>query len=368
MSVSKNWCFTLNAVGREKDEWPALATPELPPVMLYDPGLMQAIFYQLERAPTTGEPHLQGFMISKKNCRLTGVKKMLPNCTHWEIMRGTVMQSVEYCSKSDTKIAGPWQFGDLPTGKGKGKRTDWSDVKEEIAAGHTKKQILLEHPHLAPCAKGIDALIWANKPAPPLCRDIQVWFLYGPTDTGKTHRAYTAFPNAFKVKGKYFEGKSFDMYDGQEVLILDEWSPFEWPLTLMNSLLDKWECQLQCRYENKYAYWTKVIIATNFAPTECYTSVPVLQRASFTRRLTYKIEILDKYDPVVDFKNAPLVIPGRDDCSSQLPDPDAALVFPDAVIDVDADEPQPAAYAPPDVHPIRDFTPVSLFAIMNKNK
>jgi len=221
-------------------------------------------------------------------------------------------------------------------------------------------------------------LIWANKPEPPICRDIQVFYLYGATGTGKTHRAYTVFPKAFKVAGKYYEGKSFDMYDGEAVLILDEWSPYEWPLTLMNSLLQKWECRLQCRYENKYAYWTKVIICTNFKPEECYTSVLALQRATFDRRLTFKIEIITQHDPVVDFETGsglptvpntpdPLIIPGRDDCASQLPDPDAGIIVPATPPDQLHDEPPAAAYAPPDVLPYKNFMPTSLYAYMHKH-
>ena len=182
-----------------------------------------------------------------------------------------------------------------------GKRTDWDAVKKDLEAGKTRKEVLLEHPHLAPCVKGIDALVDALMPDPPLSRDIEVWYLTGSTGTGKTHRAYTAFPNAFKVKGKYFEGKTFDQYAGQETLILDEWDPYEWPLTLMNTLLDKWECPLQCRFFNKYAYWTRVIICTNYKLAECYPAVMQLQRNTFQRRIHHEIEIVDQQNPVVDF-------------------------------------------------------------------
>lgn len=347
MSRGTNWVFTLNADERDSVEWPMNATVEMPPVSLYDAGYMRCIFYQLERGTGTGHVHLQGFLVTLKTQRLPAVSKLLPHA-HIELMKGNVKQNIEYCSKSETKLAGPWTFGDLPTGKGKGKRTDWSDVKEEVIAGKSKADILMDHPHLAPCFKGIEALIEAARPPPPLQREVKVWFLYGPTGTGKTHRAFTAFPKAYKIKGKLFEGKTFDMYNGEETLILDEWSPYEWPLTAMNDLLDKWECRLQCRYSNKYAYWTRVIICTNFKPEECYPAVPTLQRASFERRLTYKVAINDRETPV-DFDTVPTVpstpvapgspdicpIPdpfaghhaGDPDFSSQMDDPDAAGIY-----------------------------------------
>ena len=294
----RNWCFTVNANEEEAKLWVDTATAELAPVDLFDAEHMKAAFYQLERAPTTGQVHLQGFVVMHKVSRLTAVSKVLPHA-HLELMKGTVVQNVEYCSKSATKVAGPWKFGELPVKQGK--RTDWDSVKKDLEAGKTKKEVLLEHPHLAPCAKGIDALVDALMPEPPLSRNIEVWYLTGPTGTGKTHRAYTAFPKAYKVKGKYFEGKTFDQYAGQETLILDEWDPYEWPLTLMNTLLDKWECPLQCRFFNKYAYWTRVIICTNYKLEECYPAVMELQRNTFQRRIHHEIEIVDQQNPVVDF-------------------------------------------------------------------
>lgn len=316
MSRSCNWCFTINATETEATAWEESATPDMAPVWLFDAGTMKGMLYQLEKAPTTGQIHIQGFMITLKTQRMTGVAKMLPHA-HLEVMKGSVKQNIEYCSKSDSKVAGPWTFGELPTKQGK--RTDWSTVKEMADAGSKKKDILAEFPHLAPCVKGIEALIEASRPAPPISRDVQVWYLYGATGTGKTHRAYTAFPKAFKIRGKYFEGKSFDMYDGEEVLILDEWSPYEWSLTLMNTLLDKWETPLQCRYNNKYAYWTKVIICTNFKPEECYAAVLGGQKASFFRRLTHQVEILSQTNPEIDFINNKITLVPDDEI---LTDPD----------------------------------------------
>jgi len=235
----------------------------------------------------------------KGNKRLSALKT-LSSAAHWERRRGTHEEARDYCKKAESRVNGPWELGHEKVPQ-QGKRNDWALVAEKISQGCTRKQILLDQPHLAPCAKGVDALIEAHLPDPPLQRDIKVFYLYGPTGTGKTHRAYTTFPQAFKVKGKYFEGKSFDKYEAQKVLILDEWDPTEWSLTLMNSILDKWECCLQCRYFNKYAYWETVIICTNFKPTECYPAVYQLQRDSFLRRLTDVYEIKSRDDPVVDF-------------------------------------------------------------------
>lgn len=252
--------------------------------------------YQLEKAPDTGRLHLQGFIQFKNALTASALKELFPGA-HIELCTSSEKSNTRYCSKNQSRIAGPWLFG-KPTSQGK--RTDWDDVKDMAAAGSTKREIVLAHPKLAPCFKGIEVLCQAVKGLPPIERTLRVWFLYGETRVGKTHRARTRFPEAYVVTGKYCDGKSFDMYDCESALILDEWRWDEWPLTLMDGILDKWRFQLQCRYYNKYAWWTEVIICSNQKPEDCYPATSTLNRACFLRRLTNCIEI-ESQEQQVDF-------------------------------------------------------------------
>lgn len=252
--------------------------------------------YQLEKCPETGRLHLQGFIQFKNALTKAALKELFPGA-HTELCTSSEKSNERYCSKSNSRIAGPWLFG-KPTSQGK--RTDWDDVKELATAGTTKRDIILAHPNLAPCYKGIEVLCQAVKGSPPLERAVRVWFLYGQTGVGKTHRARTRFPEAYVVTGKYSEGKSFDMYDNESALILDEWRWDEWSLTLMDGMLDKWRYQLQCRYYNKYAWWTDVVICSNQTPDECYPTSSATNRACFLRRLTICIEVESK-EQQIDF-------------------------------------------------------------------
>lgn len=254
------------------------------------------MLYQIEKAPDTGRLHIQGFVQFKNQVRLNTLKDLFPGA-HAELCKGSEKDNERYCSKLDSRIAGPWTYGKKTS---QGKRTDWDDVKELAAAGTPRRDIILAHPKLAPCVKGIDVLVSAVRGPPPLERTIRTWFLYGPTATGKTHRARHRFPDAYVVTGRYYEGKSFDMYDNESALILDEWRWDEWPLTLMDGILDKWRFQLQCRYLNKYAGWTDVIILSNQDPDDCYPAVQQSHRECFLRRLNVKIEITNK-EQQVDF-------------------------------------------------------------------
>lgn len=351
MPGNRNWCFTLQASSEEERvTWAAPGTP-CPVGYWFDSGKIKYLVCQLERAPETGQLHLQGYCQFNNQIMLSGLAKITKDHKpHWEVRRGSHEQARDYCKKADSRVNGPWELGQEKNEQGK--RTDWAQVSEKIQQGCSKKQILMDHPHLAPCVRGVEALIDAHRPEAPLQRDVQVFFLYGPTGTGKTHRAFTTFPKAYKIKGRYFEGKSFDQYDNQTVLILDEWDPAQWDLTLMNSLLDKWECPLQCRYQNKTAYWTTVVICTNFKPEECYPAVFKLQRDTFLRRLTHIIEIKTKDDPVVDFG---LGQAATTSTTSAVDSNGSPLIYDaDAWDDMQASQPMPRTQPWPGNAPVRD--------------
>lgn len=288
---SKNFTFTIQATEEQEVTWPLAEECPIEP-----PDSYRYMMCQIERAPTTGKLHLQGFICFERNKRAGAVARMPEfQHAHIEVMRGTVKQNEEYCSKEDSKVKGPWRFGDAPA---QGKRTDWAEVKTMISQGKTRTEVYSEAPHLANCCRGIETLYEHFSPAVPLTRDVRVCVLTGATGTGKSHRARTSYPDAYVITGKYYEGKSFDQYRGEATLILDEWRNGEWPLTFMNAILDKWKLSLQCRYQNKWAAWTTVILCTNEDPDAAYSRDPC-----FHRRIEDRIiHVIDQQNPDVDLK------------------------------------------------------------------
>nr|QXP07664.1 MAG: replication associated protein [Arizlama virus] len=294
---ARMWCFTLPAdedLG-EHITWP-LATREVAPIHWADKKNFRYMMYQVERAPTTGKIHLQGFICLTGPLRLGELKTHYGARAHWERSRGTIAQNVEYVSKEESRLCGPFELGTKPEGGAQANKRKWEDVKQMAQQGLTRDQILMDMPHLASQHRGIDALIQATRPQPAISREIEVFYLTGPTGVGKTHHALNRFPNAFVIRGKYMEGKSFDMYNYETTLIMDEWTPFEWPLTLMNTILDKWKCPLTCRYNNKYAFWNSVVITTNVPIDDCYNLCLQMQRDSFRRRVTHIVQVTTRVD------------------------------------------------------------------------
>ena len=264
------------------------------------PFVGKYLVYQLEKAPETGKYHLQGYVQMGQQCRMITVKNKF-HCPemHLEIPHGTPEENKTYCTKEESRVRGPWEHGEFST---QGKRTDWAEVKAMIQAGNSDAEILERAPHFAAHSRGIEFLRTTFPQKPPIRRTVRVFYMCGPTGVGKTYRARMAFPDAYMVRAKYYDGKSFDDYAGEPTLILDEWDPVDWPITLMLSICDEWTFRLQCRYKNRWALWDTVIITTNTAFENAYFGLP--QKAAFDRRITHRVVINSRED-VLDFNEAP---------------------------------------------------------------
>ena len=86
-SSFKNWCFTLHDYTQEQYE-----------------TINWGIFggCQGEIAPDTGRAHLQGFFVLATKQRLSYLKKNFHATAHFEPMKGSIEDSIKYCSKEDS--------------------------------------------------------------------------------------------------------------------------------------------------------------------------------------------------------------------------------------------------------------------------
>ncbi len=89
-------CFTLN---NPSDPIP------------FDVEKMEYLVYQRE-VGVNGTPHFQGYCEFKTKKRLAAVKELLGNRCHIERRFGTQEQAIRYAKKEDTRVAGPWEFGE----------------------------------------------------------------------------------------------------------------------------------------------------------------------------------------------------------------------------------------------------------------
>lgn len=104
--------------------------------------------WQLERCPDTDRIHVQGYLELNGTKRLAGVKKLFwCDSVHVEKRRGTRLQAKEYCSKEDTKVQGPWEYGKWINGPGE--RSDLHAIAEAITDGADLRIIDSEFPEQA---------------------------------------------------------------------------------------------------------------------------------------------------------------------------------------------------------------------------
>jgi len=94
---SRAWVYTVNGAGVQAN----LVVSELSRC-----GCSYTVA-QNELAPTTQQPHVQGFLYCSDAKTLTAVQKMFGTFKpHLEIARGSVEQNLAYCTKDSTRVPG----------------------------------------------------------------------------------------------------------------------------------------------------------------------------------------------------------------------------------------------------------------------
>ena len=129
-------------------------------------------------------------------------------------------------------------------------------------------------------------------------RELEVTYIFGKTGSGKTRSVMDSYgyANVYRVTDYKHP---FDTYDGQDVIIFEEFRGGLKHGDMLN-YLDGYPLLLPCRYFNRQACYTKVFIITNIPPDAQYTSVDVETRKAFFRRIS-TVREYDDYGHVFDY-------------------------------------------------------------------
>lgn len=122
-------------------------------------------------------------------------------------------------------------------------------------------------------------------------RDLTVTYIFGKTGMGKTRSVMDKFgySNCYRVTDYKHP---FDTYDGQDVLIFEEFRGGLKHGDMLN-YLDGYPLLLPCRYFNRQACYTQVFIITNVPPDDQYLNVDSESRKAFHRRIHRVVAYLD---------------------------------------------------------------------------
>lgn len=256
-------------------------------------------------------PHTHIFFYSRSPIRFTTVKNQFPTA-HIESAYGTCQENKDYVAKlgkwadtdkSQTSQAGTFeQDGTMPTHEKKSSNAGQQYLFELVENGYQDAEILRMYPesflYLDKIQRARQTLL--EDEAKSNWRDLQVTYIYGKTNTGKTRSVMEQFgyENVYRVTDY---AHPWDSYKMQDVVLFEE---FRSSLRIqdMLSYLDGYPCTLPARYTNKQAGFTKVFITTNIPLEKQYPEVQENEPetwAAFMRRI-HKVQVFYG-DGIIDF-------------------------------------------------------------------
>lgn len=191
------------------------------------------LVYGYEESPTTGTPHLQGFITLPSLRRLTALKKLHPKI-HWEKAIKDSMTNATYCKKSGNF----YEDGKVPT---QGKRTDLEKAATLLLEGASVAAVALDNPSVfIKYSRGLRefALICQQPYDHP---DVRGYWYYGAPGTGKSRFARTHDSFYLKDQNKWFDG-----YAGETTIILDDLDT-----NVLGHHLKIWSDRYACNGETK---------------------------------------------------------------------------------------------------------------------
>lgn len=210
----------------------------------------------VERAPTTGKMHWQGYAELSKRWRMTQLVK-LKFGWHVEPCKGNQGENLSYCSKDGNYV----DHGELIK-KNQGKRSDLDRMRTVLASSGLRGVIAAGASYQA--IKYAEKVVTYNETKrnwKPL-----VLYIQGESGQGKSTMASDIaeylFPGTDNKYTKSSNSKWFDGYDAHPVCILDDWRDSWWTLTESLGLIDRNECRVECKGGSRQ-FLARVIIMTS---------------------------------------------------------------------------------------------------------
>lgn len=239
-----------------------------------------------------GTPHLQGACIIGRQVSFSVLKTWAGlQRAHIENMVGPPHASLVYCSKEDPN---PFIHGSLPQ---PGKRNDLHNAVDRLKQGATIRDlaqgdeatvVVKFHKGLTTLRSYLDA---KPRPVP------QVFWLHGPTGTGKT-RSAVDFAERVSGVGNYWISSGslrwFDGYDGHRVAIFDDLRPKHASFSFLLRLLDRYEVSVE--FKGGFVRWRPefIIVTANLGPREMWNYRTTEQLDQLERRCTL-IQQVEQY-------------------------------------------------------------------------
>lgn len=235
--------------------------------------------FQREKGHKEETEHIQLFIIFSIGKRFSTIKNYFPTA-HIEQAEGTNVQCRDYCSKNDTRVAGPYEIGEFAEERA---RNDIKSLMELISAGADNETLKGLYPNQYFRFKDKIERIrqeCVEKQFEEKIRDVEVTYVYGETGTGKTRKVLEEYglKNVYRVTD-YVKDPWF-AYKNQEVVVFEEFRG-QFKIWEMLNYLDIYPLWLPSRYTNKVACFTKIFISTNIPLNKQYQSIQETENETY---------------------------------------------------------------------------------------
>jgi hypothetical protein len=256
MSLTKNWCFTLNNYTPDDE----VILSELP---------CEYLIYGRE-VGDSGTPHLQGYIQMAVRKRLPGMKKILAKA-HWEPAKADQPSNKAYCSKDGDFV----ERGQPRVGK-QGAPTLEERIRKNKRLRDTPLNELVDSGDISIMdvrkLKNAKLDLAQEKPAFD-ANDVRGIWLYGPPGSGKSRKAREDYGDDIYLKA---QNKWWCGYTGQKTVILDDMD-----CDALGHLLKIWTDRYACTGEVKGGVVNLqhevFIVTSNFSIGELFTCPKVAE-------------------------------------------------------------------------------------------
>lgn len=228
----------------------------------------------------SGTPHLQGAITWRAPKRFAAMKKILPRA--WLAKAYGLRTGLKYAAKEGNIVM---QFDNGCQGKRKDSERAW----ESAIAGKTLRDFVMEEPVGYGTIRSFEAVRMAamRRVLPP--EGIKVIWVWGPSECGKSSFALERGAH-FLDKDERFAAD----YDGQEIIVMDELRPDEYPLKVLFRMWDRYPYMVSIKGTRCPAMWHTVYVTTWMSPDQFWDEIPRKgdePKKQFTRRITQVIDM-----------------------------------------------------------------------------
>lgn len=222
----------------------------------------QYYIFGRETAPTTGNPHLQGYVYFKSQKTLSAVIK-LKFADHYEQCKGSPQSNILYCSKDKDTVS--WGVPPKTSEEaGQMEKDRWATAL--VAAQKRKFDEIPADIYIKYHSSIKRIAAESQQELPPLDNVCGYW-LYGMAGTGKSTAARTVAPGAYlKPCSKWWDG-----YEDQEDVIIEDFDKtHSWMAHLLKIWADKFSFPAEVKGGTIVIRPKRIIVTSNYSPQDIW--------------------------------------------------------------------------------------------------